>query len=946
MTTPAFKSLRPTTYKRLGPAPAKKVLSVLSNPCHDEQGRFCSTGGGIWGKGEEFSIQSERMEHRIQNASDQKLFIDSFLKDSEKNWLDAGREVKVVETIVDIHRASNGAYLNYIHSLRQGKGYASEVMKTIIGLLDKSGINTIRGYTESHNLAPQTMFKKFGFSEESRTSQGITWVRTISRPATHALSTHSLSTHSKPKPTARPRLVRINGLLAHQANNRTDPTKTTALRNRWAAEMSRRFTALRQLIYRTIVDDDCFGLGPAYKLYRPTVHSNPCHDEQGRFCSTGGGGSVSGESNISMFHGTSSDYIDSIMKHGLIAAASPGGDAWAEKEGDYAISRCKIGDREASVYMTSELRVASSYAGLAAQVSGGTPVILKVEIPAAYTGRMTKDEKDSEAIRFTGRIKPEWITEQIHERGASSSISIRKKGRMISLSQDQTKIFYLVVIVDNHSAPATHSLSAHASFNFPTSQQKVEAFMTWLRKQQDEGILEIIELPRLGQSLGDPWTNMFVKDSYERGVIRAREQLMSAGYGAPGLGAVEALPLLGTPALSGILANPFHVDRLASMYMRSYEGLKGITSAMDMQISHVLAQGMADGDNPITLAKKMNYVISGMGENLGVTDSLGRFIPAERRAKMLARTEVIRAHAQATLQEAKNWGVAGVDVEAEFTTKGFNVCPLCQELAAKGPYTIEEAMNLIPAHPHCFCAWIIKPKDQPRRIMYGTLAAHSNPCHNPAGPGGGQFCGTGAGGGSPWSSVTSKQEAVERFKQDFGINLSVDRDFQLQLVNEVGKEFQRMKETFPDVPVNEVAKEVILTTGPLGRSGKANGEYDTNGPTISLRPAAIGKEEITLGEFSSTSDRLSALMRHEYGHGVHEYLWRSEQNRRSWMDVWEGIGSGSHYQRAKAISHYGAQIPQETFAESFRAWTSHSYKFGMLPRGVEAYFSNVLTRKD
>jgi SPP1 gp7 family putative phage head morphogenesis protein len=338
-----------------------------------------------------------------------------------------------------------------------------------------------------------------------------------------------LSTHSKPKPGARPRLIRINGLLAHQAANRTDPTKTTGLRNRWAAEMVRRFTALRRLIYRTIVDEDCFGLGPAYKLYRPTVH---------------------------------------------------------------------------------------------------------------------------------------------------------------------------------------------ISFDFPTNQAKIEAFMAWLKKQQDDGILEIISLPRLGQSLGEPWTNMFVKDSYERGVIRAREQLMSAGYGAPGMGDVEALPLLGTPALSGVMANPFHTDRVASLYLRSYEGLKNITHNMDTQISTILAQGMADGDNPIILAKKMNFVISGMGEDLGVTDSLGRFIPAERRAKMLARTEVIRAHSQATLQEAKVWGVAGVTAEVEFVNAGFNVCPECVALQGK-TFTIEEAINIIPVHPHCRCAWIIVLKGQPKRIMYG-----------------------------------------------------------------------------------------------------------------------------------------------------------------------------------------------------------------------------------
>jgi hypothetical protein len=377
----------------------------------------------------------------------------------------------------------------------------------------------------------------------------------------------SLGKKPKPKPGAKPRLVKINGLLAHQASSRVDPTRTTGLRNRWAAEMGRRFTALRRLVWKAIVDDDCFGLGPAYKLYRPAIH---------------------------------------------------------------------------------------------------------------------------------------------------------------------------------------------VKFDFPRLEDKIPAFMQWLQQQQDEGILELVTLPRMGQSLGEPWTNLFVRDSYERGVIRAREQLMTAGYGAPGLGAGE-LPLLELPGMaSGILANPFHVDRLASVFLRSYDGLKGITAAMDMQVSHVLAQGLADGDNPITLAKKMNYVISGMGKDLGITDSLGRFIPAERRAKMLARTEVIRAHAQAQLQEFKVWGVAGVNVVAEWVTAGFNVCPQCQDKSRQGPYTIEQAWNLIPFHPHCRCCWVAKPRNE--------IYVHSNPCHNPAGPGGGQFCPTGGGGQvakSEWKPSMSRAEANE-----------------------------------------------------------------------------------------------------------------------------------------------------------------------------------------
>ncbi len=124
----------------------------------------------------------------------------------------------------------------------------------------------------------------------------------------------------------------------------------------------------------------------------------------------------------------------------------------------------------------------------------------------------------------------------------------------------------------------------------------------------------------------------------------------------------------------------------------------------------MLAQGMADGLGPRQLARNLTRTISGPVGDLGITDTLGRFIPAERRAVILARSEIIRAHAQAQLQEFENWGVAGVTAAAEFRTAGdTRVCPLCAPIDGR-VYTIEQARNIIPVHPQCRCAWL--PVDQ------------------------------------------------------------------------------------------------------------------------------------------------------------------------------------------------------------------------------------------
>jgi len=125
---------------------------------------------------------------------------------------------------------------------------------------------------------------------------------------------------------------------------------------------------------------------------------------------------------------------------------------------------------------------------------------------------------------------------------------------------------------------------------------------------------------------------------------------------------------------------------------------------MDQLISRILAQGIADGDNPRLLARKLVAVIDGTGAGeLGITDSLGRFIPAARRAEILARTEIIRAHHQAMIQEYMNWGVEGVTILAEWKTAGdHRVCERCE--AHEGEtFTLEVAMNMIPLHPQCRC---------------------------------------------------------------------------------------------------------------------------------------------------------------------------------------------------------------------------------------------------
>lgn len=234
------------------------------------------------------------------------------------------------------------------------------------------------------------------------------------------------------------------------------------------------------------------------------------------------------------------------------------------------------------------------------------------------------------------------------------------------------------------------------SFAYRRSALKVEEFMRWLQQQVDRGILTVGQYQQIGNSIDSAWTDLYVADSYKRGILRAHTEMISSGMSIPSiqeLGGIDA-----------IMSTPFHMDRVGVLYSRVYNELKGITAAMETIISQILAQGMIDGDGALLLARKLVAAIDGTGlGTLGITDKLGRFIPAEVRAEMLARTEIIRAFHLATIQEYRNWGLLKIKVKGEWKTAGDDrVCSRCASLEGK-LFTLDEIEPMIPLHPQCRC---------------------------------------------------------------------------------------------------------------------------------------------------------------------------------------------------------------------------------------------------
>lgn len=209
------------------------------------------------------------------------------------------------------------------------------------------------------------------------------------------------------------------------------------------------------------------------------------------------------------------------------------------------------------------------------------------------------------------------------------------------------------------------------SYSLNRNDAKHDEFMSWLEQQQQGGVLDVI----------DTGENVFVRDAYRSGLRHGGTQLRKAGA-TPGFDDVE-----------NAFNAPVHRDTLEMMYSRNYRALEGITNAVDREVSRALTEGFSEGLNPRELGRNLRDRV----EKIGIT-----------RANTMAQTEVIRTHAEATLNTYERAGIREVKGRAEFRHAGDSrVCDQCRALQSN-VYTIDEARGLIPVHPRCRCVFLPK----------------------------------------------------------------------------------------------------------------------------------------------------------------------------------------------------------------------------------------------
>lgn len=227
-------------------------------------------------------------------------------------------------------------------------------------------------------------------------------------------------------------------------------------------------------------------------------------------------------------------------------------------------------------------------------------------------------------------------------------------------------------------------------FEFSRDPKKVQEFMKWVNSETNAHILGTYKGSTV-KSAEDAWANVYLDSAYQKGLAQAASELRGEG--------AKVSP---TWAQSAFF-RPVHADAIGTIYTRAFDELKGVTSEMSSQMGAVLAQGLAEGRGADQLAKMLADRV----------DSIGR-----TRARLIARTEVISAHATATLNTYREAGVEGVGVQAEWSTAGDDdVCPECDAMSGQ-VFTLDEADGMIPLHPNCRCSWL-PVVDDPSKLSLG-----------------------------------------------------------------------------------------------------------------------------------------------------------------------------------------------------------------------------------
>lgn len=457
---------------------------------------------------------------------------------------------------------------------------------------------------------------------------------------------------------------------------RIDPTRTTTLRARFAAEITRRFKRLNQLIYQLLVVEDALGLRSKNQVTVVSTQTLATLNEKKEFSST--------QVNLPQ----------SIGKVVLALGQQIAPDDLAGK------------GLEDEPHITVRFGL---HADSAEEVRGLLEGQPPIEATLGGVGFFPGEKFDvlfvavfSKDLRRINRVLanlPHTVTQAAYKPHATIAYVQKGLGSHYAALLNQAPFidgllgritFHSVLFSDKERNKVAipllgPQLSLNTRWRFLTDEQQLDAFVAWLQVTVAKEIIA---------DTTDKWLEKYIQAAYVKGMNQAfvdvKKPALWTGI-SPTESKLDFFEGSRSEFLRQSFGRPVSVNRVKLLASRSFNDLRGITDKMSAEISRNLVDGMIQGLSPRDVARTMSETVTKLGRN---------------RALIISRTETIRAHNEGALDALEELGVEEVGVMVEWSTaKDGRVCEECAPLQGIVLKT-KEAHGILPRHPNCRCAII------------------------------------------------------------------------------------------------------------------------------------------------------------------------------------------------------------------------------------------------
>lgn len=246
------------------------------------------------------------------------------------------------------------------------------------------------------------------------------------------------------------------------------------------------------------------------------------------------------------------------------------------------------------------------------------------------------------------------------------------------------------LIIEEDALGLGKQFVSNTRWAFRTDSEKMNLFGSWLSAEVSSSLF-----PVSASAVDESIWYRYIWQGYQKGIARSFTDMNKVSRVDP---TVADLFTGGRAEfLRQSFSHPVSIDRVKTLAGRVLTDLKGVTEAMEAQMKRELLDGLTQGLSPREVARNLNNRV----------DKIGKV-----RAKAIANTETIRAHAEGQLDGLERLGVDEIGVMAEWTTSGLGItalgnpspCKLCSPMDGV-VLTVKESRGLIPRHPNCKCTF-------------------------------------------------------------------------------------------------------------------------------------------------------------------------------------------------------------------------------------------------